>query len=385
MRVRYKMNTKQKAVLITCFEAYENRIYQVEEVLRTRGYDTVVLLSDFRHFNKKRREKRPERAVFVSTLPYSRNISIARLRSHYQFARDAFHKVEALSPDLIYIAIPANSLARQASKYKKKFPSVKLIFDIIDLWPESLPMHGIEKTLPCKIWQNFRDVNLKNADFVFTECKLFQERLKKPLSQTPSEVLYLSREVKPFHSNLNLPKDQISLAYLGSINNIIDIPRICMLVQELACLKPVSVHVIGNGESREEFLNGLEASGASVIYHEEVYDIEKKQSVFDQCHFGLNIMKDSVCVGLTMKSIDYFEAGLPIINGILGDTSYFTDTFNVGINYGEDAAITAMKIKSLVENYDLGLRNNSRALFLNKFSKETFKKGLLDGLDLVER
>ena len=31
-------------------------------------------------------------------------------------------------------------------------------------------------------------------------------------------------------------------------------------------------------------------------------------------------MKQEVFVGLTMKSIDYFEAGLPIINNIHGDT-----------------------------------------------------------------
>lgn len=31
-------------------------------------------------------------------------------------------------------------------------------------------------------------------------------------------------------------------------------------------------------------------------------------------------MKTSVCVGLTMKSLDYYAGGLPIINTIAGDT-----------------------------------------------------------------
>ena len=40
-------------------------------------------------------------------------------------------------------------------------------------------------------------------------------------------------------------------------------------------------------------------------------------------------MKDSVFVGLTMKSIDYFEAGLPILNTIKGDTWKFVDELGI--------------------------------------------------------
>ena len=44
-------------------------------------------------------------------------------------------------------------------------------------------------------------------------------------------------------------------------------------------------------------------------------------------------MKKSVCVGLTMKSIDYFEFGLPIINNIKGDTWNAVEEYGIGINY----------------------------------------------------
>ena len=41
--------------------------------------------------------------------------------------------------------------------------------------------------------------------------------------------------------------------------------------------------------------------------------------IINQCHYALNIMKKDVCVGMTMKSLDYFSFGIPIVNNIEGD------------------------------------------------------------------
>lgn len=67
-------------------------------------------------------------------------------------------------------------------------------------------------------------------------------------------------------------------------------------------------------------------------YHSKLYDAAEKQLIFDQCHFGLNIMKKDVCVGLTMKSIDYFQHGLPIINNIQADTAEIVELYKIGFN-----------------------------------------------------
>ena len=76
---------------------------------------------------------------------------------------------------------------------------------------------------------------------------------------------------------------------------------------------PVTLHIIGDGESKQELIDAAKAGGATVEYHGKIHDPQDKQDIFDKCHFGLNIMK-SVCVGLTMKSIDGFLS--PIINNI---------------------------------------------------------------------
>lgn len=378
------MAKKKRAVLITCFEAYDNRIVIAERVLKSRGYDVTVIESDFRHLQKERRCDSRKNLVFVHTRTYRKNLSVARLWSHYCFSRDAFRLVERMEPDLIYVTVPPNSLVKFANHYKKSHPGVKVLFDILDLWPESLPMHGIENTFPCRVWRSLRDKNIGCADFVFTECEMFRDKLGEVLNSENSDVLYLSRPVGTFTSSPDLQENSVSLAYLGSINNIIDIPRICRLVEALKVHRPVAVHVIGNGENREKFLDELKNAGARVIYHGEVYDQTEKQRIFDTCHFGLNIMKETVCVGLTMKSIDYFELGLPLISNIPGDTAKLIEGFGAGILY-VDVKTTAQKVLSVLKDDLFTMRINSRKLFETMFSEERYERVLNAGIQSAER
>ena len=53
-----------------------------------------------------------------------------------------------------------------------------------------------------------------------------------------------------------------------------------------------------------------------------------------RCHFGFNLMKPDVRVGLTMKSVDYFRHDLPILNNIPADTAELVDREQVGVNGG---------------------------------------------------
>ena len=56
------------------------------------------------------------------------------------------------------------------------------------------------------------------------------------------------------------------------------------------------------------------------------------QEIFDQCWFGINVLREDLAIGITMKSISYFRGGLPIINTVQGDTSRFVEECNIGIN-----------------------------------------------------
>src|SRR5690606_31858517 len=151
------------------------------------------------------------------------NLSMQRLISHHLFAKRVFEKIEEISPDLIYVMFPPNSLVKFVADYRRK-KEVKLIFDIYDLWPESFPISKYKGVLsiPFKIWSGLRDHNLKYADMVITECELYQEKLHNQLRGLKTNVLYLTKEKNMIVTKPILDQDLIHVCYLGSINSLID-------------------------------------------------------------------------------------------------------------------------------------------------------------------
>ena len=276
--------------------------------------------------------------------------------------------------DVLHVLLPANSLAKVGKRYKETHPSVTLCFDIIDLWPETMPINKFKRTYPFTYWRRLRDDYLDNADRIYCECNLFAKVMGRE-SDKRFKTLYWVKMDEPIVSNPKLNMNELHLCYLGSINNVIDIDYIARMCTELMKIKKVVLHIIGDGEKREELLQKTRGAGCKVIYHGLVYEPEKKQAIFDECHFGLNIMKSSVCVGLTMKSLDYFQAGLPIINNIDGDTEDMIDVYHIGFN-GYHALLK--KIEKLREEDYLLMRDNVRKLYYEKFTKEAFVKRLED-------
>jgi len=371
----------KKAVCISCTHHYYERIAPVEAALREQGYEITYLTSDFHHNAKKHYTVEGlDHCIQIPTKPYQKNISPQRILSHIRFARDVFKKVEQLQPALLYVEVPPNSLCRQAARYKKKHPDVKLIFDIFDMWPESFPNSRAKQllALPFRVWGQFRNKGLPKADLVLTECDLFRNKLRPHLQNTPNHTVYLCRPDATTEAAKALPQlSAIHLCYLGAINNIIDIPTIAGLIGQVQKLRPVVLHIIGDGETRNTFVSAVEETGAEVQFHGKIYDAAQKQAIFDQCSFGLNVMKDSVFVGLTMKSLDYFAGGLPIINTIEGDTTELVNQRGIGINVQREAlADTAAKIAAVTPETNLQMRQATLDAFRELFMESVFREKL---------
>ena len=218
------------------------------------------------------------------------------------------------------------------------------------MWPETMPISGFKNLPPFSQWKNLRNEFVKYADAVVTECNLFQKPLEGKCDPNKMHTLYLARDWTNASGTVNLPEDSISLCYLGSINNIIDIDCIEKIIRSIDA--PVNLHIIGDGEKRKALIDQATAAGAKVIFHGKIYDRAQKQEIMDQCHAGLNIMKKSVFVGLTMKSMDYFECGIPIINNIKGDTWHFVDEYGIGVNITQKVTISADQILKLQKKRD---------------------------------
>ena len=373
----------KKAVCISCSDHYDHRLHVAADCLRARGYDTTYITSNFDHTSKEVFTCSVAGCVQIPARPYQKNLSVDRILSHRNFARDVFRYLENLpqQPDVLVVLLPPNFLAYYGAKYKQRHPEVKLIFEIFDLWPETFPGGKIKKLLipVFKIWAALRDRNLGAADFVVTECEMFRQRLD--LQAETSQAVWLCADPLAIEKPLPQLRDNaLELCYLGAINNVISIPHICELIKNLTAKKPVKLHIIGKGERQEEFVEEATKAGAEVVFHGAVYDEAKKLEIMNRCHFGLNIMKSSVCVGLTMKSVDYFRFGLPIINNIPADTKQLVEENGIGVQLKDGCA---EKLLALSRENFLQMRRQVENIFLNFFEKSQILRQYEEILDKV--
>lgn len=358
-----------KAVILTCYESNEERVEFVYESLKQRNFDIYVITTDFSHIKKSKRNNIPNNYISINTKPYLKNLSKDRILSHKKFSKDAFNMINELKPNLIWLMIPANSLVKQANEYKKNNPSVKIIIDVIDMWPESLPVNLSKQLLPFKIWKGLRSNNLNCADYIVSECDMYQDILSKEYNGKLSTI-YWSKDYSMNKDKQNIEDNHLSLCYLGSINNIIDTDLIVKIISNID--DDVKLHVIGEGENTKYFLNQLQ-NVCDVTYYGPIRDEDKKAEILNKCHAGLNIYKKGLYIGLTVKCIDYFENGLPIINNIDGDTRNMVDNYNLGFNVDDKTILDSKQIKELRNNnshiYDFYKNNFSKESFIEKCNK----------------
>lgn len=329
-----------KALLISCFNWYKTRLQPIMELLIQQGYDVTILISDFDHIQKKPLETKYNECTYIHVPSYRSNLSIRRIWSHWYFGRKISEWINDLRPDLIICQIPPNHVGKYCTKYKKQNPNKKLIIDIIDLWPESFPIGKFKNSIPVKKWQKWRDDTIRVSDYVFTECNLYQNRLKTIIESQKTSTLLLFKEQTSEEQVLvekiiqNRKKDGvIRFAYLGSMNNIIDIEGICRIIRRFVDQGYLcELRAIGNGDNKARFKESVEACGCRAFFYGPIFEERQKIELLAPCDYAFNMMKQNISVGLSIKSIDYLSYGIPIINNIQGDTWEYVDNNPIGIN-----------------------------------------------------
>jgi hypothetical protein len=349
-----------------------------------------VVSSDFDHRNKTVYSSNRDNLELLHVPTYQKNFSYARIKSHRVFAKKVFGKLAKLNPDLIYCSAPPNVLFKYTSHYKKRNPGVKLIYELGDLWPETLPLQDRIKKLAAPFlnrWAGIRNNYIGFADGVIYECEMFSKAVSIFHPGVHSEVIYLSKEdyYKGHFVLADVPVVPLRFAYVGSINNIIDIELIVEIMKKVTQKREAELVVIGDGESADRLVALCDQTGVKYENHGIIYDDEFKHQILSSCQFGLNIMKDTVAVGATMKSLEYFHEGLILINNIKADTSSIVNSYNCGINIQNkscdclDDFLESLNAKAINQ-----LSLNSRKVYEDLFSVDALNNKYSHFLDRID-
>lgn len=361
------MNRK-KMVVISATNHYKERAKGIIEKHKA-DYDVTYVTSDFAHIPKEKFVCDVENSIQLHVIPYYKNISVSRILSHCIFSLKAFFLMMKLKPEKVYAEIPNNTLAMSMSLYKF-FSKCELTFDIFDMWPESFPNKSQNALFKIAMggWRWTRNGFLKNADEVWIECDYYRELMNQQGIHVPMETHYLKNTSLPKDIHANIDSDRIDICYVGSINNVTDVDLMVSLLGKIQEQKKVVFHLVGAGESLDILAQRLRQNQVEVICYGIVYNQNELQAIFDKCSFGINMIKDDLAIGVTMKSVTYFLGGVPIINTVPGDTQKFVDDRLVGINVKRE--LIDETVKEIIDcpvDKIIEMKKNAVSLFVEVF------------------
>ncbi|HFM7358432.1 TPA: hypothetical protein ACG79H_002568, partial [Enterococcus faecium] len=310
---------KKKWLLIHPFD-YISRTNILEEILTENSIEYFNVVSDYSHIRKqflssKERHMIKNRHV-IKTIGYKKNISVMRILSHIWFSIKTLLFIRKEKPEIIYCRIPPNTLVFFIAKFSR---CNRVIFDVYDLWPESMPGIGNKYKFFTDLWKKLRDQYLSNSSLVITECDYFKKFIKISGESKNMTIYPCSFNVDDQNDygekivNKSL-ESTLNLAYLGTINNIVDLEAINELLK--TCKRKfgnkINLYFIGKGESKTKLADICEKNHIEFVDCGVIYDNAEKKVILDKCHFGLNLFKSNTIIGLSLKSIEYFRFGLPI-------------------------------------------------------------------------
>lgn len=378
---------KSKVAIISYYRWWSKRQKFFYEFYDNKGYDVEYYVSSYNHITKNFDNiDIPKVANIVSVSGYKNNLSLGRVISNIIFSLKVRKIIKVSNPEIIVILVPSNLLGFVTKNFSKKHKNTKIIVDILDLWPESFPISNKKKKLAGLLfyfWKKFRKMAIESADLVLLECNYYSRLLKNDLINKDFQVLYLQKSngISVIDKRID---DEINFIYLGSINHIIDIEKMVKILSKINKARKVSIDIIGTGINEKKFINLLKENKITYKFWGPIFDEEKKIKIIQKAHFGLNIMKNTVSVGLTTKSIEYFESNIPIINSIPYDTEYFIDYYQAGFNIiNEDISKVSNDIINLDSNKYMKLSRGVNKLFVEQFSTNTFENKLKNILEKI--
>jgi len=312
---------------------------------------------------------------------YSRNISLQRLLSYFDFARQIKKAKEVLEADLVYVCMP-DYLSALAVIEIKKDRKILTILDVVDLWPEAFPFPSVInhpiKWCSGKIIKPLRRFLFASADLVLFQSNHFltqfggDERRYGLLSMCLPERSVCIGQNNPLSVNC-----AIRILFLGSMNSITDIISLEKFLVLLCKYRNVQLSVVGGGVGLERLVKRLNRSPVRVIFHGITFDQELISKELCISHFGFNGYKMSTEVAVSYKSLDYLQAGLPIINCTKGDLMDIVDEYYCGFNYSpHNIEVLVEKVLHLSDEEHGLMRENARKVFNDKFSFARFVQSL---------
>ena len=249
-----------------------------------------------------------------------------------------------LNPDIVYCEALFDLLIKELGVLKRKNNNMKLIFDV------------------CEYSDSLHQKYLNQADIIFCSNELYRGYVHRSI------VLYPTNGQSCLTTSPEIEEDELSFCIKR--NKKMDVELIVSFLRECSLIKNCVLHIIGDWKKKESFIQEVLNVGVNVVDHKDLINQGQIQDVFDQCNYGLNVLKYD---GINSEALDYMCGQISIINSVQGDLKHYCELWDIGKNidiqnYKSVARIVCNENKTV----QLKRRENIRNLYDTYFTEEKF-------------
>ena len=328
------------------------RYWLMAEAFVRAGHDVTLWTADFNHTTKSHRKIAGEPSGFSLRLvhepPYSGNVSLGRIFSHWRYSREWARLAKAAvresgAPDLIIVSSPPLSTGAVARRIAAKY-GAKLVIDVMDAWPETF-----ERVVPKALLWPFRRLaraNYLGADAITVVADRYIDLVRGYGFNGEVKRFYHGIDMSGASARTNPDDGTIRLAYAGNLGRTYDLATV---LRALVDLKAATLDIAGKGDGEEPLKELAATLGvASRVRFRGYLPADELSAMFANCNVGVIPMDISSCVGVPYKLCDYAKASLAIVSSLGGESAKLLAKYASGAIYRpSDPASLVRAIRSL--------------------------------------
>lgn len=360
-------------------------------------YKVEVITSTFYHTQKKQRVKKNSvdldemyKITLVHESGYKKNVSIKRILSHKIFTKNVLNYLKSRQkPDLIYLFVPPLGLGSAISKFCKE-NNIKLVIDILDLWPEAFNMFIKNKYISDLMFFGFKqkaNYIYKRADSIIAVSQTYLERALSINTLCNNKAcVYIGTDLDVFDKykiNTANNKESIKVVYIGMLGSSYDLK--CAIdaigILEQKGVNGLDLIVMGDGPKRKEFEDYAFSKNINYNFTGRL-SYQEMIPKLCECDIALNIISKGAVQSIINKHSDYLAAGLPIVNNQeVAEFGELLTKYNCGLNCENSNAFElANAIEILIKDQNLSkmMGENSRKVAEKLFDRQTSYRTILE-------
>ncbi len=269
-----------------------------------------------------------------------------RILNYVSFAFSAALRGVFLSRPDVLIATSPQLLVGLSGLFVAKCRRVPFVFEVRDLWPESLQAVGVSGERSPLVWALGKVSALlyRQAAHIVVVTHSFKKHLEKEWGVSPGKISVVMNGVEHQLFRPENPdeeviqefalKDKFVASYIGTIGNAQGLETLISVGEMLASTHPdVLLLVVGEGAEKENFQRAIEGRGLINLRVLPALPRARIPALLASSHVGLVLLKKSELFKtvLPTKMLEYMSSGRPVISTVQGESASLLDEANGGI------------------------------------------------------